>query len=89
MTNEMIFPARKAQTLWMVINMVARRPLAQLTAYYSDVLDRRLTTGQTLHLLNAQLAFVMTVFPAMSFALRIVCLAWLVGAMLRCRTAML
>ena len=68
-----------------VMKQMAERPLMGLTRYYSDVLERQLSTRQTLLLLNAQLAFLMTVFPSMSFVLRILCLTWLVGAVVKCR----
>ncbi|MBQ9644896.1 MAG: ATP-binding protein [Prevotella sp.] len=64
------------------------RPLALLTRYYSEVLERQLTTQQTLHLLNAQLAFLMTVFPATSMVLRVLCLTWFVSAVLKCRLSL-
>jgi len=85
MTNEMIINVRKSDTAIEVLKQMAERPLTELTRYYSDVLERPLSRRQTLHLLNAQLAFLMTVFPTMSLVLRILCLAWLVGAVLKCR----
>lgn len=85
MTNEMMITARKPGLSTEVMKQMAERPLAGLTRYYSDVLERQLSTRQTLLLLNAQLAFLMTVFPSMSFALRILCLTWLVGAVVKCR----
>ncbi len=88
MANETIFTTRKSDTVIEVMMQITERPLTELTHYYSDVLERRLSTRQTLHLLNAQLAFLATVFPSMSVVLRILCLAWLVGAVLRCRESL-
>jgi hypothetical protein len=85
MTNEMMITARKPGLSTEVMKQMAERPLSGLTRYYSDVLERQLSTRQTLLLLNAQLAFLMTVFPSMSFVLRILCLTWLVGAVVKCR----
>ncbi len=85
MTNEMIIPARKEQNVFEVMKQMAERPLQGLTQYYGEVLGRQLGTRQTLHLLNVQAAFLMTVFPTMSLVLRVLCLTWLVGAVLRCR----
>jgi len=85
MTNEMTITTRKPGLSTEVMKQMAERPLEGLTRYYSDVLERQLSTRQTLLLLNAQLAFLMTVFPSMSFVLRILCLTWLVGAVVKCR----
>ena len=85
MTNEMMITTRKPGLSTEVMKQMAERPLMGLTRYYSDVLERQLSTRQTLLLLNAQLAFLMTVFPSMSFVLRILCLTWLVGAVVKCR----
>ena len=85
MTNEMIFNVRKSDNAIEVMKQMAERPLSELTRYYSGVLERQLSKRQTLHLLNAQLAFLLTVFPTMSLILRILCLVWFVGAVLKCR----
>ncbi|MBQ9667928.1 MAG: ATP-binding protein [Prevotella sp.] len=88
MMNEMIITARKSTGAIEVMKQMAERPVEALTRYYSEVLERRLSSRQTLHLLNAQLAFLMTVFPSMSMVLRLMCLTWLVGAVLRCRESL-
>lgn len=62
------------------------RMLAPLTRYYSQVLGTEVTIRQTLLLLNAQTAFLLTVFPAaLPLLLRAGGLAWLVSALLKCR----
>jgi lipoprotein-releasing system ATP-binding protein lolD len=44
---------------------------------------------QTLHLLNAQLAFVFVVLPAdISFVARAVCCGWLLKAVMACRKSL-
>lgn len=72
-----------------VINIVAttvRRPLLWLTSYYTRVLERPVSLRQTLLLVNAQLAFLATVLPAeCPLLLRLLSLAWLVSALLKCR----
>ncbi len=88
MNNEMILTNRE-QVLNRVYNMLmntVKHPLDGITSYYSRVLEREVDNKQTLSLLNAQLAFFMTVFPAdCSFVLRILCGCWLVAALLKCK----
>jgi len=88
MNNEMILNNRE-QRIDLVLNQAAlsaRKPLQRLASYYGQVLERRLSIKQTLCLLNAQLAFVMTVFPVdCAVLLRLACGAWLVSALLKCR----
>ena len=87
MNNEMILNARE-EKMNVVMNQVAaaiRRPLGMLTDYYSSVLNKKLSTKQTLCLLNAQCAFIFTVFSGCSLMLRALLLAWLVGALLKCK----
>ncbi len=88
MNNEMIISNRE-QRIDLVLNQLAlsaRRPLRLLTDYYSKVLERRLSIRQTVCLLNAQLAFVMTVFPVDCEGwMRLGCGAWLLSALMKCR----
>lgn len=61
-------------------------PVSKLADYYSACLDRKINTRQTWLLLNAQVAFVMAVFPASApFMLRIICTVWLIHALLLCK----
>lgn len=87
MNNEMSFEA-SGQKFATIVKMMAQRPVAVLTRYYSDVLERQLDSRQTWALIWCQIAFVATVFPSMSLFLRALCLAWLVGAVLKCREVM-
>ena len=61
-------------------------PVEWLRTYYSNVLERQLTMRQTWLLINAQLAFAAAFFPVDApWFVRIVCLAWVVSALLKCR----
>jgi hypothetical protein len=88
MNNELTLNTRE-QKLDVVTNQLAaavRMPLKSLTSYYGRVLERELSITQTLTLLNAQLAFFLTVFPAdCSMLLRVGFACWLVKALLKCR----
>ncbi|MFC2713711.1 MAG: ATP-binding protein, partial [Segatella salivae] len=65
------------------------RPVRWFSAYYSAVLGREISMRQTLHLLNAQLAFVFVVLPAdISFVARAVCCGWLLKAVMACRKSL-
>lgn len=64
----------------------AARLVAPVAGYYSRVLGEKVSTRQTLLLLNAQAAFVMAVLPADGpLAGRALCVAWLAHALLLCR----
>lgn len=67
---------------------LASQPVRALATYYSRVLERRISCRQTWLLLNAQLAFFLTVFTSCSLMLRTICLIWLVLALLQCKTAL-
>lgn len=59
-------------------------PLAWLRQYYEQVTERKLSLQETGWLLNAQLAFVMTVFPIEApFTTRLLCCLWLLHAVLK------
>ena len=69
--------------------MVARAAgwlVAPVARYYSRVLGEKVSTRQTVLLLNAQAAFAMAVLPTDGpLAGRAVCVAWLAHALLLCR----
>lgn len=68
-----------------VIKKAATNPIEWLRQYYSSVLEREVTTSQTLQYLHAQLAFVMGVFPAYdSLLVHLGVGAWALWAILRC-----
>ena len=75
------------ETIKSVANIVAK-PINWLSAYYSAVLERKVSNKQTLLLLNAQAAFVMTVFPVEApFVIRLISLTWFVKALFACKKA--
>lgn len=87
MNNEMTLNIREMKTQ-LVMNQlvtVAMRPLHRLSAYYGQILERPIGTRETLHLLNVQLAFVATVFVASPILFRLLCMAWLITALLKCK----
>lgn len=63
-----------------------KMPFEWLRRYYSSVLEREVSYKQMWQLLNAQLAFVMAVFPADGpITVRLICCAWFVYALRACR----
>ena len=67
----------------------AMKPVNWLSTYYSSVLGRKISTKQTLLLLNAQAAFTMTAFPTEApFVVRIICLTWFIKSVLACKRAL-
>jgi hypothetical protein len=78
-----------ATTIARFVSSKAQQSVSHVTYYYSKVLEQELDNKQTLCLLNAQLAFVMTVFPTgCPWLLRIACACWLVSALLKCKEKM-
>lgn len=90
MNNEMTLNTREMKLQYTIAQTVnaALRPLQLLTGYYSQVLERRVSTRQTLHLLQVQAAFVLTVFADMPVVLRLLSLGWLCGSLLACRRSL-
>ena len=89
MQNEMTLNARE-MNMQIVMNMMASaalRPLQAVANYYSRTLEQSVSLRQTLLLLQAQAAFVATVFMDSPMALRLLCAAWLTGSLLKCRKA--
>lgn len=67
------------------IKKAATNPIEWLRQYYSSVLEREVTTGQTLRYVHAQLAFLAGVFPAYdSLLVHLGVCAWALWAILRC-----
>ena len=78
-----------ANTIAKFVSCKTQQTVACANHYYSKVLEQELDNKQTLCLLNAQLAFVMTVFPTgCPWLLRIACACWLVSALLKCKEEM-
>jgi len=87
MNNEMMINAREGK-MNLVINeivLAAQRPVAALTSYYSSILNKKMSTKQTLCLLNAQFAFIMNAFAGCSLVVRAFLFAWLIGALMKCK----
>lgn len=64
----------------------AKAPIEWLRNYYSVVCEKELTFRQTMLLINAQVAFIATVFPTnMPIVARMVCCAWLVYSLKTCK----
>lgn len=80
---------RSGNTVMMVANKAlngVKMPIEWLRKYYSVVCEKELTFGQTMLLINAQVAFIATVFPAnMPIVARIACCAWLVYSLKTCK----
>lgn len=93
MKNEMTLTAGRteAQDTYVSTAAMARmaaRALAPLCRYYSDIIGQAVGTRQTLHLINAQLAFFCTVFPATCpFVVRLLFFFWLLSALQKCRNS--
>ena len=88
MNNNLIITNReqKLNKLYNMMSTAAEQSLMPVTSYYNKVLERELDNRQTISLLNAQLAFIMTVFPVDGpIVLRLLCAAWLVKALLWCK----
>ena len=61
-----------------------------LSAFYSRLLETRVTPLQTLHLLHAQLAFVLMVFPLpFSPFVRFLFLGWFALTVAQCRLSLI
>ena len=82
-----VINAKQVQTSALLDGMkkAATAPMEWLRQYYSSVLEREVTTGQTLRYLHAQLAFLMGVFPTYDSQLvHLGVCAWALWAILRC-----
>lgn len=87
MNNEVTLKASKNS--FSNLLFVSKSPLKWLSSYYGQVLERPINIRQTLHLLHAQVAAFMTIFPVNGpMFFRLFCLFWLVSAVLKCRTAL-
>lgn len=83
-----VINAKQIQTSALLDGMkkAATAPVEWLRQYYSGVLEREVTMGQTLRYLHAQFAFLMCVFPTYdSLLVHIGVCAWMLWAVLKCR----
>lgn len=68
------------------MTLFATSAIDKVGHHYSHLLGTKLNRRQTGLLINAQAAFVFTVFPVeCSIVVRLFCLAWLVLALLQCK----
>lgn len=68
------------------IALFATSSIDKVARHYSHLLGTDINRHQTGLLLNAQAAFIFTVFPIeCSITLRLLCLIWLVSALLQCK----
>lgn|SRR5574344_15881 len=64
----------------------ARQPIVALSILYSKILEEKISVKQTLLLLNAQIAFVFTIFPMeFSLVLRALFIIWFATAVAQCK----
>lgn len=69
-----------------IIKKAATAPVEWLRQYYSGVLEREVSTSETLRYVHAQLSFVMAVFPSYDSLLVHAAVAlWAASALLGCR----
>ena len=90
MKQNLTMTARQNNVERIVMNLMAtaQQPVSRLASYYGSVLDRPINIRQTLHLVNAQVAFLFTAFAACGLLLRVACIAWLLSALMGCKTAL-
>ena len=64
----------------------AKQPIVMLSIYYSKILEEKISVKQTLLLLNAQISFVLAIFPAnFSLILRFLFMVWFATAVVQCK----
>lgn len=94
MKNEMTLTTGRTEVQNTSVNTamlirLAAMALGPVCRYYSDVLGQTVSMRQTLHLINAQLAFICTVFPATCpFVVRLLFFFWFLSALLKCRNSL-
>ena len=64
----------------------AKQPIVTLSIYYSKILEEKISVKQTLLLLNAQISFVLAIFPAsFSLILRFLFIVCFATAVVQCK----
>jgi len=87
MNNELPLKTRNENSA-LVMNQllnVLLRPVEWLAGYYSRQLQQPVGAKQTLWLLSAQLAFIMTVYASSPLLLHIGFLLWFLKSLQKCR----
>lgn len=77
---------QNTQNINSVQNIVANS-LAGVANLYSEILGEKVTTRQTLHLLNAQIAFLGIILPSGALAVNALAVAWFALALRGCKRA--
>ena len=80
----------RLSSVWACVKaaVLCSRPIVSLARLYTQLLGEPISPLQTLHLLNAQLSFLMLVFPlSFTIMVRILFLVWFGVALLQCRRA--
>ena len=74
-----------ASTIGVGIKRIATMPVEWLRKYYSGILEREVSMGQTLRYLHAQVAFILAVFPVYDSMLAHAAIAmWAAMAVAKC-----
>jgi acyl-CoA reductase-like NAD-dependent aldehyde dehydrogenase len=91
MKKEMMMTANAADTKNIIDSIRsyaerAKQPIVMLSIYYSKILEEKISVKQTLLLLNAQISFVLAIFPAnFSLILRFLFIVWFATAVVQCK----
>lgn len=90
MEKNIVLPVKSTATPHVASALIAllKVPFEALRSYYGTVLEQDVTPRQALLLINAQFAFLFAAFPvAAPLWLRVVCGAWFLHAVLKCKAA--
>ena len=80
--------ANLATTVLSVINIL-KAPFFMLRDYYSGIIGKKLSNGQTWQLIEVQVAFFLTVFPAeCNLLVRVLLMVWFINSILRLRNSL-
>ena len=80
--------ATRAATVLTGIN-TGKAPRLMLRDYYSGIRRKKLSCSQTWQLIEVQVAFFLTVFPAeCNFLVRVLLLLWFINSILRLRNSL-
>ena len=80
--------ANLAATVLSVINIL-KAPFFMLRDYYSGIIGKKLSNGQTCQLIEVQVAFFLTVFPAeCNLLVRVLLMVWFINSILRLRNSL-
>lgn len=80
--------ANLAATVLSVINIL-KAPFFMLRDYYSGIIGKKLSNGQTWQLIEVQAAFFLTVFPAeCNLLVRVLLMVWFINSILRLRNSL-